>query len=461
MSPADYLPVFLEEAQDTLRSLQETLRGLEQRPDALYRAVELSQAFRRLAGSLKSPRILEKSLSLDSWLLSLYHQQEPLTPHTATHLMAIAEDIERELLGKTPVSSDHELQVSLVSHCRLKGLRARQILDVLAEFGTVVDTRPDAASLEGERFGKDFTVCLRSAASLFEIRRRLLSIGDVASLEPVSTGRTPRLPVSKPHPIVPLEQGLRDLAALQGKEIDFSIKQLQLLPTILVPLVKLISKEAVSAIDTPPNRIRQGCSPRGAFSLEVFQEGCKLRIELVFTGRILPTEERQNSQKSATLAQLFSALEPHGGTSKIRTSGGKTYISLRWPNMPSSLDAVLFELNGIPFAFPLQWVDEVIDLSEHPIYQGKLFLRGEEFPVVGLQTLFELPVSQPASVGFTVRIQGKRLGLIAERMLGQKSLVPKPISRLLGSPSFLEAASILEDGRIAFWLDLLTLGEVA
>lgn len=458
MSPADYLPVLLEDAQDTLRTLRELLRGLAQDSEALSRAVDLAHALRGMAGALKSPRFSEKAHALDSWLVSLYHQQEPLTPKVTSALLELAAGLELELLGDASANADLELQIALVSHCRLKGLRARQILDVLAGFGSLLEIRPDAASLEAERFGKDFTVRLRTAASLVEIRRRLLGIGDVASIEPYSEGSAKPAVVNSSSR-VPFEQALQDLAASQGKTIAFSLKHLQLLPEILVPLVKILAKEAVSAIDTPQNRIRQGCPPQASFSLEVFQEACKLRIELAFSASLVPSEGRE--RKSGALGQLFAALEPHGGTSKTRTSGGMTYISIRWPHLPQSLAAMLFELNGMPFAFPLQWVEEVIDLAEHPVCQGKLFLRGEAFPVLRLQDRFDFPASQQPTVAFTVRVQGKRLGLLAERILGQKSLVPKPISRLLGPLPFLEAASILEDGRVAYWLDLPALGEVA
>ena len=110
------------------------------------------------------------------------------------------------------------------------------------------------------------------------------------------------------------------------------------------------------------------------------------------------------------------------------------------------------------FLVPLESVVACMDLpdaEDHGRPTGVLDLRGDVVPYVRLR--HRLGVAADSSTREHVLIvqhRGRRVGLVADRLLGDRQAVIKPLGRLFRSVPGVAGSTILGDGHVALLLDV-------
>ena len=160
------------------------------------------------------------------------------------------------------------------------------------------------------------------------------------------------------------------------------------------------------------------------------------------------------SGRGVGLDVVQSTVRAVGGSVRITTQIGKgTTFHLQLPITLSVLRAVLVDIAGEAYAFPLNRIDRLlrISLDEVRSLEQRQFVTvdGQNVGLVVAAQLLELPVAPPADDELAVVLlsdQTGQYGLIVERFRGEQDLVVRPIDTRLGKIPNISAAAILDDG---------------
>jgi two-component system, chemotaxis family, sensor histidine kinase and response regulator PixL len=141
-----------------------------------------------------------------------------------------------------------------------------------------------------------------------------------------------------------------------------------------------------------------------------------------------------------TIAQLF-----------VCEVGDKTYALLDDPveQILLPLPSQIQERNGGRF---LRW-SQGLEEKLAPIYSLDTILDYDAASPLGNNFPVPLNPSEPTHPVIVMRCQNGLLGLEVDRLLGQQQLVIRPLGTLIGSPSYINGATILADGRLALVMD--------
>ena len=160
------------------------------------------------------------------------------------------------------------------------------------------------------------------------------------------------------------------------------------------------------------------------------------------------------SGRGVGLDVVQSTVRKVGGSVRITTQLGKgTTFHLQLPITLSVLRAVLVDIAGEAYAFPLNRIDRLLRLSlaEVRSLEQRQFVTvdGQNVGLVVAAQLLELPVTPPPADELSIVLlsdQTGQYGLIVEGFRGEQDLVVRPIDARLGKIPNISAASILDDG---------------
>lgn len=293
---------------------------------------------------------------------------------------------------------------------------------------------------------------------------------------------------------------VRDLARQLGKAVEFEVRgestgvDRDVLDKLEAPLNHLIRNAVDHGIETAEARAVAGKSATGRICLEAHHRSGMLQITLSDDGRgIDPVSLRSKivarGLASAAMAEqlseaeLFEFLFLPGFTTKesvseisgrgvgldvvqsmMRSLGGNVRLSstpgrgttftLRLPISMSVIRALLVEVAGEPYAFPLTRIDriDVLQFEQIQWLEGRPYFTfdGETIGLVEAAQVLDLPEEKvdPRAGRPTVVIsdRGHRFGLMVNRILGERDLDVRPLDPRLGKVPNLGGASLLEDG---------------
>ena len=304
----------------------------------------------------------------------------------------------------------------------------------------------------------------------------------------------------------PLSEGVRgfprlvrEVARDLGKKVRFEVRgentgvDRDILDKLDAPLNHLIRNALDHAIELPGDRQAAGKDPIGTIRVEARHSAGMLQIAVVDDGRgVDPHRLREKIVRKGlstpdmvarmTEAELLEFLFLPGFSTKeavteisgrgvgldvvqdmVRSVGGLvriaskmgsgTRFTLQLPITMSVIRALMVQISGEPYAFPLNRIDRIVRVSTDEIrrIEGRPhFLLDEQ--LVGLidaVQVLELPdrveQSNPLSV-VVVSDRGSRFGMIVDSFLGERDLEVRPLDPRLGKPPDINSASVLEDG---------------
>jgi two-component system sensor histidine kinase and response regulator WspE len=150
------------------------------------------------------------------------------------------------------------------------------------------------------------------------------------------------------------------------------------------------------------------------------------------------------------------------GTVRVSTETAHgTQFLLQLPLTLSVLRALLVEIGGEPYAFPLSYLARTLKLakSEIALAEGRqhFLLDGQTVGLVMAQQLLESPPAADAGDELAVVVLGEpghRYGLVVERLLGERELVVQPLDAQLGKVPNILAGALMEDGAPVLIVDV-------
>jgi two-component system sensor histidine kinase and response regulator WspE len=143
-----------------------------------------------------------------------------------------------------------------------------------------------------------------------------------------------------------------------------------------------------------------------------------------------------------------------GGSVRVATQPGlQTVFTLQLPITMSVIRALLVEIGGEPYAFPLTRIDRIVFCRADDIrtVEGRQYFDrdGASIGLVLAAQILELPrppaVADPLPV-VVLSDRGQQFGLIVDAFLGERDLEVRPLDPRLGKVPDINSASLLENG---------------
>ncbi|WMN07104.1 chemotaxis protein CheA [Marivirga arenosa] len=162
------------------------------------------------------------------------------------------------------------------------------------------------------------------------------------------------------------------------------------------------------------------------------------------------------------------AIDSVGGNIKVETEAGKgTTFSLILPSSMAVKSTLLFEVGHSQYAVPLTYTDAVLSLQRKEIYkiQNRLMINHQDQTIetVFLSDLF-FPNESSAKVDalksdakwnvVLVQYNGKKLGLVVDKLLQQKEIVEKPLKKPVDFVRYVSGVTILGNGKVCLVINI-------
>ena len=142
-----------------------------------------------------------------------------------------------------------------------------------------------------------------------------------------------------------------------------------------------------------------------------------------------------------------------------------TTAQIRLPLTLAIMAALLVEVDGRPFAVPIDRIERTVRLADHAVRSvagaKMLVMRDGVLPIVdGGKRLCRMPTPD-AGHGVIVRTADARVALSVTRLVGQRELVTRPLPAVVAERAALSGGAVLADGQIALIVDCDALSEGA
>lgn len=293
-----------------------------------------------------------------------------------------------------------------------------------------------------------------------------------------------------------------DLADICGKQIQLVTSgQETELDKVMAerlhePLLHLIRNAADHGIESAAERHAVGKPLHGTISMNAYQEAGYIIIEVRDDGRGISRERVQakaiasgllkghelgdrdpltlifepgfSTMDEATMLSgrgvgmdvVLQTVESLRGSIHTNSVEGKgTSFLLKMPLSLALIDGFMVSIAGDNYILPMELVDETIDLPAEQCQQlaqrSYLAVRGEALPYIDPLRIVKPDASVPvARFAVIVRYEGRRIGVLVDRLVGELKAVIKPLGKLYSDVRVISGATILGDGSIALILDL-------
>ena len=303
---------------------------------------------------------------------------------------------------------------------------------------------------------------------------------------------------------------VRDTAMKANKEIDFVMqgKETELDRTLIEeisdPIIHLLRNAIDHGIESPEERLSLGKPVEGRVVLRAAHEENHVVISITDDGKgidpekikkasiekgmITEAEAKKLNDKDAmflifksgiSTAEKITDISGRGvgmdivkshieklkGIIDIESTVGKgTVFTIKLPLTLAIIRSLLVKFGEKTFAIPLVNVLEIVRLNKSEIQMVKDqevgMVRGGVLPLVrmkerlGIQSTNEALESKKREFVIIVGIADKRIGIIADKTIGNQEIVIKSLGSYIGSPPYLSGATIMGDGSVALILDV-------
>ncbi len=296
---------------------------------------------------------------------------------------------------------------------------------------------------------------------------------------------------------------VRDLSAETGKEVEMSTEgaDTELDKTVIDklndPLVHMIRNSIDHGIEPPEVREAMGKPRAGMLHLSARHSGANVLIEITDDGAGLDPQairaravEKGLTEPDAELSEkdIFALIfEPGFSTArKITSLSGRgvgmdvvkrsiealrgsieissqkdigTTVTLKLPLTLAIIDGLLVKIAEEVFVIPLSIIEECVELSRNAAANGNerhiSNVRGEIVPYISLRERFMINGRKPPIEQIVItRIEGRRVGLVVDHVIGGHQTVIKTLGRVYRDVEGVSGATILGDGRVALILDV-------
>ena len=296
-----------------------------------------------------------------------------------------------------------------------------------------------------------------------------------------------------------LSRTVRDLARQLGKDVRLEIAgddvpvDRDILARLDAPLNHMLRNALDHGVETPDERRARGKSPQatlrvvarhhaGQLQIRVSDDGRGIDLEALrerivrkqlATGEMAATLDRQElleflflpgfstakqvtdiSGRGVGLDVVQSTVREIGGTARIDTELGRgTTFELELPITRSVIRALLVDIAGEVFAFPLARIERVLQpaATEVRAIEGRLqhVVEGASVGIIDAARLLALAESRRAAERENLVLIGgaqERYGVAVDGLIGEEDLVVRALDPRLGAVPFLSATAVRENG---------------
>ena len=300
---------------------------------------------------------------------------------------------------------------------------------------------------------------------------------------------------------------VRDVAQDLGKTVQLQVEgestpvDRDILERLKAPLGHLLRNSIDHGIEVPGDRKSQGKPEEGTLHLQACHSAGMLLITIADDGRgidleavrrtvvrrgLTTLEMTQRMTEPELLEFLFlpgfsmkesvseisgrgvgldvvqTTIKELGGRVRISSIAGQgTRFQLELPLTLSLIRALLVEIAGEPYAFPLARIDRALKLPRDQVesVQGRqhFALLDAQVGLVAAHQVLGLEGSPPASGEVSVVVLGDkaaRYGLVIDRFLGERSLAVRTLDPRLGKVRNISSAALMPDGAPALIVDV-------
>ena len=405
--------------------------------------------------------------------------------------------------------------VGLAGESLVETRQLRPFVDSLLQLRAAdVDLCDAIAALDERLKGGDLAVSATVTAMLTTIRERADAhlaaltrhVQDFESFarrnEDLSNRLHHEVIVSRMRPLADGIRGfprmVRDVARTLGKQVKFEVRgettgvDRDILDKLEAPLSHLIRNALDHGLELPDDRTAAGKPAVGVIRLEARHRAGMLQITLTDDGRGIDVEylrakavgrglvARQVADQLTELELLEflflpgfstkdqvteisgrgvgldvvqSMVKSVGGSVRVATQHGRqTTFTLQLPITMSVIRALLVQIGGEPYAFPLTRIDQILFCAAADIrtVEGRQYFDrdGVSIGLVMAAQILEAASQPPADPMPVVVVsdRGQQFGMVVDSFLGERDLEVRPLDPRLGKVPDVNSASLLENG---------------
>lgn len=301
---------------------------------------------------------------------------------------------------------------------------------------------------------------------------------------------------------------VRDISNSVNKDVELEIigQETEVDKTVIEnisdPLTHILRNSIDHGIESTEERIKKKKSKKGKITINVFQRGNQIVIEISDDGKgidldkvkrkaldigLITTEEASNMTSEAatdiifmpgfTMKEVSSELSGRGvGMDVVKTNISQlngyvqvitekdigTTFRLCIPLTLAIIQALMVEVSGSRYAIPLSPIEETMMVSKDDIEkvsgQNVIVIRDKVYPLFDLNKLLRTNsngLDNPDHMYLIVISLGdKRFCVAVDKLLGQEEVVIKSLKGVDTTSSHVLGATITGDGKVVFILDV-------
>jgi two-component system chemotaxis sensor kinase CheA len=305
----------------------------------------------------------------------------------------------------------------------------------------------------------------------------------------------------------------RDLARKAGKKVRFVSEgddteiDRNMVEVLNDPLVHMMRNAADHGIEMPEVRAAAGKDATGTIRLRACHSGGDVMIELSDDGKGLDRQKIRakaverglvRADEELTEAEAFALIFRPGfstadkitdvsgrgvGMDVVKTGieslrgrvevasrpGAGSTFTIRLPLTMAIADAMLVRVGEQRYLLPIVCIERSFrpEAGQMSTVTGRgemVNLRGALLPVFRLHRIYNVPgavTDATKALLMIIQDQGRRSALMVDELLGQRQIVVKSLSGMLGHVPGVSGGAILGDGRVGLILDAAGLVRLA
>ncbi len=263
---------------------------------------------------------------------------------------------------------------------------------------------------------------------------------------------------------------VRDLARDRGKRVQLDLAGQEaeidkfLVERMMDPVLHLVRNAISHGIEPPEQRIAAGKPPDGTIRLSATTVGETVVLEIICASGFSTRDEADRaSGRGVGMAVVRDTIQALGGTLDVDTQPGRgTTFRMTLPLTLAITDAIIAHVGDQIFAVPQTAVREVIEVDAALLsafeHNELLPYRGSTLAILRLSSLFAVRTApRPRFHAIVVGTGLSAVGLLVDRIAGQREVVVKSITDPLIRVDGVSGATELGDGRLILILDVSAL----
>jgi two-component system, chemotaxis family, sensor histidine kinase and response regulator WspE len=183
---------------------------------------------------------------------------------------------------------------------------------------------------------------------------------------------------------------------------------------------------------------------------------------LLLPGFTMKDSVTETSGRGVGLDVVQNMVKQVRGTVRVSTQAGKgTRFQLQLPLTLSVVRALLVDISGEPYAFPLAYIVRTLKLAQDNVglLEGRQHFNvdGQQIGLITTHQILEAGDPKLPSGDLPVIVVGNHdgtYGLVVDRFLGERELVVQPLDPRLGKIKDISAGALMENGSPVLIVDV-------